>query len=233
MIIETQATLVNKQSLTQDTRLLTFQVETEEEFSFTPGQFVMINVDPTDKKMTRAFSIASIPNEQDLIELCVKVIPNGAVSSQLDKINIHETVNMKGPYGSFMLQKPTRPIVLIACGTGIAPLRSMLRSLAEQQTQQPISLFFRFKTEADYLFHGEFEALKNKLPQLKLIPSVSTPSPTWEGETERIQHIITNHITDFANVDVYLCGPPEMVKDTIPALEKYGCPLGNIHKEAW
>tara|TARA_Y100000310_G_scaffold334233_1_gene413477 strand:+ start:10472 stop:11161 length:690 start_codon:yes stop_codon:yes gene_type:complete len=229
--METEATLIEKKDLTHDTKLFFLQLDNS--LSFSPGQFVMVNVDKSDKTLSRAFSIASLPNDENIIELCIKILPHGTVSLLFDSLPLQSRLSVKGPLGPFSVRSKEKELVFIAAGTGIAPIRSMLFSLAKENSKTPISLFYRFKSDADKLFYGELEALKQKLPQLKIIYSVSNPSPAWSGESVRIHECIKKYINNPENKDVYICGPPMMVQDTIPALVELGFNTNTIYKEAW
>jgi len=155
------------------------------------------------------------------------------VSSRLDKLEINTKVFMKGPYGQFIPRSSEREVVFVAAGTGLAPIRAMLHDLAEKKCSVPLWLFYRFKSEADLLFYGELEALKQRLPTLKIIYSVSNPSPTWSGESMRIHECISKYIANPEKKCVYVCGPPLMVKETMPVLEKLGFDPEHMFKEAW
>ena len=231
MVVELNATLVEKKDLTHNTKL--FFLQLDDSFSFIPGQFIMVNADPSDRSLSRAFSIASLPNDQNILELCIKILPTGKVSSLLDALPLKSRLSVKGPFGHFILRSKEKELVFIAAGTGIAPFRSILHSLAKGNSKTPISLFYRFKSDADKLFYGELEALKQKLPQLKIVYSVSNPSPAWSGESVRIHECITKYIKNPEKKDVYICGPPMMVQETIPALVGLGFNSDTIYKEAW
>src|SRR3989344_6300834 len=111
-----------------------FVFKTGPDFSFVSGQFVMVTLsDEAGQQVRRAFSIASPPSQKGSIDLCVKILPEGRLSSHLGKLAPKQSVQMEGPYGKFTLE-PSHPseVVFIAAGTGIAPIRSMLIDLLER-----------------------------------------------------------------------------------------------------
>ncbi|MBS3145038.1 FAD-dependent oxidoreductase [Candidatus Woesearchaeota archaeon] len=228
---EYEGSLVAKQKLTENLSLFTIQIK-DPTFSFIAGQFMMLSV-TQDRGLARAFSICSGPEKKSDLEFCMKINYPSVLSEKLEQAPLKTKVYVKGPFGAFKLKPITQDIVLIAGGTGIAPLRSMLQELVRQKVEMHIWCFYRFKNEEEYLFKEELESIMKKNKKFHLIPSVSTPKPTWKGETERIQNIIAKYIKDPNVVDCYICGPPQMVKDLIEALPRLGFSEEAIHKEAW
>lgn len=228
---EFEGTLIAKKKLAPDISLFTIQINNND-LSFIPGQFMMLSLTP-DRGLARAFSICSDPEKKNEIEVCMKIMPDGVLSGKLEQAPLSSKLYLKGPFGTFTLKPTTKEIVLIAGGTGIAPLRSMLYALLEQKGNNKIWLFYRFKTPEEYLFKEEWEALVQQHENFKLIPSVSNHDPSWNHETDRIQNIITKYIKDPTKVECYICGPPSMVKDTLEALPKLGFAPESLHKEAW
>ena len=225
------SSLTKKEKLTDQLSLFTITI-TDPTFSFIPGQFMMLSM-TEDRGLARAYSICSGPEKRNDLEFCMKINRPSVLSEKLEDSPPNTKVHARGPFGMFKLKPVTKDIVLIAGGTGIAPLRSMLHELIQQKTQQKIWCFYRFKTEEEYLFREELESVEKKMKNFQLIPSVSTPSTQWKQETERIQNIIAKYIKTPSEVDCYMCGPPPMVKDLMEELPKLGFPLESLHKEAW
>ncbi len=224
-------TLIEKKKSASDITLFTIQVN-DNAFSFTPGQFMMLSM-TQDRGLARAFSICSGPEKKNELEFCMKINSNSVLSEKLEQSPLNTKIYLKGPFGAFRLKPITRDIVLIAGGTGIAPLRSMLHELLRQKTKINIWCFYRFKTPEEYLFKEELEQIAATNKQFHLVPSVSNPSQSWKHETDRIQNIIAKYIKAPTEVDCYMCGPPPMVKELLEALSKLGYPPESLHKEAW
>lgn len=226
-----EGALIAKKRLSSDVCLFTIRL-VDKTFTFTPGQFMMLSMTP-DRGLARAFSICSPPSKKNILEFCMKILPKSVLSEKLDKIPLETKLYLKGPFGAFTLKPTKKDIVLIAGGTGIAPLRSMMSSLLEQNASNNIWLFYRFKNPEEYLFKEEWEAAVQQHKNFKLIPSLSNHHPSWNHETERIHDLITKYIKDPAKAECYICGPPPMVKDTLEALPKLGFAPESLHKEAW
>ncbi len=223
--------LIAKKQIAPNIGLYTLKID-DPTFTFTAGQFMMLSMTP-DKGLARAFSICSGPGKRNELEFCIKINNPSVLSEKLEQAQLNTKIYLRGPFGMFTLKPIRKDIVFLAGGTGIAPLRSMLHELVRQKTKVNIWFFYRFKTEEEYLFREELETCAKKQKNLKLIPSVSNPKPTWKGETERIQNIIAKYIKAPEQVDCYLCGPPPMVKDIMEELPKLGFPPESLHKEAW
>lgn len=229
--IETTGILKEKKILSPDTRLFIFQPK--QDIAFQPGQFVMINPSPDDTTCKRAFSVASAPKKNHTLELCIRIVPDGRVSPMLDRLQQGSEIWMKGPYGVFTLRSSERDFIFIAGGTGIAPFRSMIHQLITNQTTKRCWLFYRFKNPEDFLFAEEFRQLATTHSWFTFVPSLSNHTPTWQHEKKRIHDVICNYIAEPKNYDVYVCGPPLMVKETIASLIEQGFDAEHIYKEAW
>lgn len=228
---EYEGTLTAKKKLAPIISLFTISVQ-DKSFSFAPGQFMMLSMTP-DRGLARAFSICSSPGKKNALEFCMKINQNSAVSEKLEQAAIETKVYLKGPFGMFALQPTTKEIVFIAGGTGIAPIRSMIQTLLQQDIKKRIWLFYRFKTQEEYLFKEELESFARQQKNFKLVLSVSNPAPEWRHETERVQSIIAKYIKDPGKAECYVCGPPPMVKDLMEELPDLGFMPDAIHKEAW
>ncbi len=94
-------------------------------------------------------------------------------------------------------------------------------------------LFYRFKNQEDFLFKEELENCAKENKKFTLVTSVSNPSTTWKGETERVHTIIKKYVSTAENKEIYICGPPQMVDETISNLLTQGFTKEQIHREVW
>ncbi|MBI2175972.1 FAD-dependent oxidoreductase [Candidatus Woesearchaeota archaeon] len=219
-------------------RVFRLRLSRNDGFSFVPGQFVMLSlpglVDSNGRKIAKAYSIASSPSEQDVIDLCIVNYPNGVLSTPLFKLNVGDEVIITGPYGMFQLKKPVgNGTVFIAGGTGLAPLIGMLRSLYAEGYKEKLWLFYSVSEPKLFMFREELlRYSKNK--GLKLVVSTSNPDSSWSFEKGRVTSTLPKFASEISReVQFYLCGPPEMVTDIIKVLEQLGFKKENIHKEQW
>lgn len=224
------------EQLSLDVRGFRCAFDTNSDFHFLAGQFVMVNLHDADKKpVRRAYSIASSPKNTKQIELCVKIYPEGKASTIFETMNIGQQLDIEGPYGKFTLHDATPELVFIGAGAGLAPLRSMIHHVFETGTKKKITLFFGFRSEHDFLYKEELTDLAKHHPNFKLIVSASQPQTTsWRNETGRINLVLPKYLKDTTpDKEFYICGPSAMVHDTIKALEDLGCKREQIYIDAW
>src|SRR5271155_6200 len=122
-----RARLIESVEIAPDVRHFVFEASDVEKLTFTPGQFVSFTDTVDGKDITRAYSIASAPDETNRFELCLNLVTDGHLSPRLFSMRPGESVEMLPPLGTFTIRHPDRDAVLIATGTGIAPFRSILR----------------------------------------------------------------------------------------------------------
>ena len=224
---EYEAKVEQIRTIAPTVKSISLHITKRKEFTFLPGQFVIVS--PQEKKeIRRSYSLASAPTKNEL-ELCVKIVEGGALSSILDNLTKGQSITIEGPYGKFALQDSEKEKIFIAGGTGIAPLRSMIQSLGNIKTKT--WLFYRFKEPQSCLYLQEWEELARTHEAFTFVPS--TTDPMWKGETERPQALIKKYITTPENKEVYICGPPDMVREVVADLLQQGFTLEQIHREMW
>jgi propane monooxygenase reductase component len=210
------------EELTRDIRLLRLSVD--ESFEFKPGQYVDISI-PGDPEHHRSFSMAN--TEPGELEFMIKLYPGGRFSGLLadGSITPGDELNITGPYGVFTL-RPSSPrrLLFIGGGAGMAPIVSLLRSLAETGSEREATYYYGARTEAD-LFHLDELA---GLPA-RFVPALSEDCNGWAGETGLITDVVERLEDDIADVDAYVCGPPPMVEAAIALLEAKGVPESHIY----
>ncbi|HWF54234.1 MAG TPA: MmoB/DmpM family protein [Solirubrobacteraceae bacterium] len=172
-------------------------------FAFTPGQYVDLHVPGADG-VKRSFSMANLPGT-DQIELMIKRYPGGRLSGMLEgQITVGDTIGYTGPYGSLRAREGERPVLMIAGGSGMAPILSLLREFARQGCARPVRFFYGARTEEDLFHLDEIAALGERLPNFAFTPV-----------TGRFVHeAVDEHLAagETASPDVYMCGPPPMVE---------------------
>ncbi len=207
------ATVEVVEALTHDISRLLLRVSVPSDFSFLPGQYVDLWVPGADDAR-RSFSLANLPGD-GLIELVIKRYPGGRLSGMLDgQIQPGSQIRFTGPYGVFHLRRSERPILMIAGGSGMAPILSVLRQLAAEGCERPVRFFYGARAERDLFHLEEIQQLGAKLIDFHFTPVLS--------DTDRFVHEAVDEFlaqTDsFAMPDVYMCGPPPMLEAAEPML---------------
>ena len=197
------------------------------------GQFIIMNVPKDGAIVKRAYSVASPPYEPTAIDLCIQHVEGGIASTYFWKLKEGDSVSISGPHGNFLLKDPIDyDPVFMATGTGVAPLRAMIRHLVHINCTREIWLLFGTRYEHALLYESEFRSLASVRKNFHYIPTVSRPKD-WHGEVGHIQQTFQKHITDFSNKEIYLCGWLEVVKAICKDLEGLGVPKERIHYEEW
>jgi propane monooxygenase reductase component len=224
------------EELTKDIRRLVLRVTDPDALEFNAGQYVDIGV-PGSEGEHRSFSMANAPGEPDCLEFMIKLYEGGRFSGLLDNGNgngiaVGDELTCKGPFGMFTLRDSSpRRLVFIAGGAGMAPVLSLLRSMAEKGTERSATFYYGARTQDDLFALEEMERLCGVLPDFKFIPALSEDEEggAWNGEAGLITDVVDRLEDDLADVDAYLCGPPPMVDAAIALLERRGVPESHIY----
>lgn len=185
-------------------------------FSFLAGQFVMLlltNPDGTPWAKA-AYSIATAPTESKYtIELAIKLA--GEFTQRASKLSKGDTVGVQGPYGMFTLKANADPLVFIAGGVGVTPLRSMIREALLESAPQQVFLFYSDKTRAAMAYEDEFRSLAETYQNFHFIPCLTRETPVgWDGECTRIDGaLIKKHLTRLGSARFYTCGPTALMDE--------------------
>jgi NAD(P)H-flavin reductase len=219
--LQYQAVLVESREIAPDTRHFVFFVEGVEQFPYEPGQFVSFTEHFDGKPITRAYSIASLP-EGNRFELCVNEVKDGRFSPYLFRLQPGERVPMKGPVGTFTLRDPLGDALFVATGTGIAPMRGLLLRALQSGSKARLQLLFGVRYEHSLLYREELESLAAEYPNFEFIPTLSRPTEAWTGYTGRVQQHLDEVLGERRNLHVYVCGLKEMVNSVREELKARG-----------
>ncbi len=220
--------------LTHDTRMFRFKLKDPDEIKFKPGQFIQFRIPGAGEE--RAYSIASSPNDKNIVELIVRLVPGGLCTSYMfNKLKVGDEIYLTGPYGDFFLREETDcPIVCVAGGSGSAPIRSIIHYLQEKKSPRKVYSFYGGRGPQDIYFteHYQQEVIKD-LPGLNHIPAISDCAPEdlecWSGETGLITEVMERHLDDLTDWEAYMCGPPAMLHFSSLLLIKHGMDKERIY----
>lgn len=204
-------------------------------FGFAAGQFCMVEVPDGDKIKKKAYSIASAPYESEYLDLCIKLVPGGLATNWFWSLNEGDSVPLGGPYGNFTLPSPIdSDLVLVATGTGLAPFRSMLRQIGQEQDEfrQQIWLIFGVRYEDQILYHDEWMELAQQQKSFHYIPTISRPKH-WDGEVGYVQERLVQYIDNPSHKQLYACGLVPMIEAVEKTAVDMGFDLKQIHFEKY
>lgn len=219
-------------ALTADIRLLRLRVHEPADFSFLPGQYVDLWV-PGGGESRRSFSMANLPGD-GLIELMIKCYPGGRFSGLLEtSIRPGDTINFTGPYGAFHLRSSRRSVLMLAGGSGMAPILCLLRQLAGERSDRPVRFFYGARTERDLFYLDEIEALGSDLADFRFTAVLSEAIPEEAGERARglVHELAGEYLAggELEDFDAYMCGPPPMIDAAMELLGDHGLDESRIH----
>jgi CDP-4-dehydro-6-deoxyglucose reductase len=207
-----QARLLDVKEIAPEIRHFWFDVPDLEVFDFIPGQFVSLSETLKGKKVTRAYSICSLP-KANTFEIVLNLVHDGMFSPYLFSLKPGDHVEMKGPHGMFVMRNPVNDSIFVATGTGIAPFRPMLQHTLPRHPEKKFVLVFGVRYEHGFMYKQEFEEMERQYPNFKFIATVTRPTPQWTGNSGRVQQYVFQEIGDRKDFDVYICGLKEMVND--------------------
>jgi ferredoxin-NADP reductase len=204
-------------------------------FAFVSGQAALIGAHGQTQR--RPYSIASSPDDalrHRRIEFLLKVDGAGLAGFHLPQLVRGARVDLEGPFGAFTLPDATAPAYLfVAGGTGIAPLRAMLRHLIASGDRAPIAVLYSARTALEFAYRGELERLARR-GLIRLMLTVTGDIDTeWSGERGRIGLRQLQATLPTPDALAFVCGPPALVDDVPPLLRQLGLTSGQIRIEEW
>ena len=206
-----------------------FEIEGMDSFPYQPGQFISaVAPDPSGKTQTRAYSIASAARENKF-ELCVNRVENGFFSNHLADLTDlppGATIKVHGPHGHFVLNQPVTDSILVATGTGVAPMRAYAQWLfpengPDRSNGKDIWLVYGTRYETDIYYKEEFEALARRVPNFHYLPTLSRAQNDWTGLRGHVQVHISRIVEERAARLGQPLPVPPVGPDTPPAELKF------------
>jgi benzoate/toluate 1,2-dioxygenase reductase subunit len=197
---------------------------------FEPGQFVRLKVPGSDA--WRSYSMSSTVDELPVLRLVIRCLESGVMSDYLrDRASVDDVLELEGPFGSFCWDPDLkRPHILIAGGTGIAPILSILDSMRGRSGTKPPTLLSFGCNDLNTLFYVEELGLRGHwMPRLELRVSVERGDPAGHRSGNPVQAVVDTDVRE--NTVAYLCGPPPMVAAASTHLLELGVSPENIHAE--
>ena len=185
----------------------------------------------------RSYSIASEPEREGEVDLTVERIDDGEVSTYLHDVLVPgDRIEARGPIGGYFVWEATmdEPLLLIAGGSGVVPLMSMIRHRAAAGSQNPTSLLYSSRNFEDIIYFNELEKLRASNHGVQVLHTLTRSQPPgWKGYTRRIDQAMLKEITQplGRSVQVFICGPTLLVEAAANALVKLGVDSNRIRTE--
>jgi CDP-4-dehydro-6-deoxyglucose reductase len=198
-----------------DVAVLQLQLPANQNLQYRAGQYVEFILRDGAR---RSYSMANAPHalgSPPAIELHLRHMPGGQFTDHVfGAMKEKDILRMEGPFGSFFLrEESTKPIILLASGTGFAPIKALIGQLQHTGSTRPVSLYWGCRRRIDLYQHDWCLQQAQHMPLLNYVPVLSEPTPddAWNGRTGLVHQAVMADWPDLSGHQVYACGVPVMV----------------------
>ncbi|MBU2488636.1 MAG: 2Fe-2S iron-sulfur cluster binding domain-containing protein [Proteobacteria bacterium] len=217
-------------NLTETNREVRMKLLDPTEMNFKPGQYVQLLVPPykgSPESVSRAYSIASGPEDKSSVSLVITRVPQGLATTWVHDILAEgDEIELSGPYGKFHLRDTDAEMIMVATGSGLAPILSILLQMALAKSHRKATLYFGTKTTGDLFYTDQLKELEGRLPGFRFVPVLSNvpEGETWDGETGMVTDPIKRKLEKEGGEgkEAYLCGNPFMINAAVKMFMEYG-----------
>ena len=205
--VQVCGTVSEVQQVSASTAILTVRLGAS--LDFLPGQYARVSVPGTDG--WRSYSFANLPGNQ--LQFLIRLLPDGVMSNYLrERCHVGDVLLIEAPLGAFYLRHVSKPLVLVAGGTGLSALLGMLDELAATGCEQPVHLYYGVRGAEDLCEAQRIHQYASKIPGFRYTEVLSDPPPAWPGKRGYLtEHFDVAELRD-SSADMYVCGPPPMVE---------------------
>jgi len=195
-----------------DVIVLSLQLPANERLQYRAGQYVEFIL--KDGKR-RSYSMANAPHQDERLALHIRHMEGGVFTDHVfTRMKERDILRLEGPLGTFFLREDSdKPMVLLASGTGFAPIKAIIEHAIHQETARPMLLYWGGRRPKDLYMHALCEEWARTLPNFKYVPVVSEalPEDGWSGRTGFVHRAVMEDLPDMSAYQVYACGAPIMV----------------------
>jgi CDP-4-dehydro-6-deoxyglucose reductase len=215
-ILKLPSRVLSLEKPTADVAVLKLQLPANQNLQYRAGQYVEFIL---REGARRSYSMANAPHllgTPPAIELHIRHMPGGKFTDHVfGAMKEKDILRMEGPFGSFFLREASeKPLVLLASGTGFAPIKALIEHMEFKGITRPAVLYWGCRSKADLYLHEWAEAAAARLPHLRYVPVLSEPKPEdgWTGRTGFVHQAVMADLPDLSGHQVYACGAPVMVE---------------------
>jgi NAD(P)H-flavin reductase/ferredoxin len=222
--------VVGLDDATHDIKRVRLAIEAGGPFDFSAGQFASVTFEGCPP---RDYSMANVPGDP-VLEFHVRRTQGGATSAHVaERLKLGDSVRVEGPFGASYLREAHRgPIIAVAGGSGMAPLKSIIERAIQKELPQHIYFYFGVRSERDLYLHDHFAALAAKHPHLHFTPVLSD-GPSNGLRTGLVHEAVAQDFDEFDGCKAYLAGPPVMVEAATKLFEQRGMRRIDVHADAF
>ncbi|MEP6876205.1 MAG: CDP-6-deoxy-delta-3,4-glucoseen reductase, partial [Burkholderiales bacterium] len=220
-----------------DVAILQMQLPANDKLQYHAGQYVEFILRDGSR---RSYSMANAPHTQDDhpgIELHLRHLPGGKFTDHVfTAMKEKDILRMEGPFGSFFLRESDKPMILLASGTGFAPIKAIIEHLQHSKSTRHAELYWGCRSKADLYLHDWAVQAAASMPNLRYVPVLSEPKPddAWTGRTGFVHQAVMHDHPSLMNHQVYACGVPIMVETAMhDFVVKSGLPDDEFYADAF
>lgn len=227
--------IASLQKVSHDVMVLKLQMPANDVFAYHAGQYIEFLL---QGGLRRSYSMANAPHliSQGL-ELHIRHMPGGKFTDHVfGTMKERDILRIEGPYGSFYLREDSaKPIVLLASGTGFAPIKAIIEHLQFKGSTRPATLYWGGRRPADLYMIEWVKTKLTEMPNLRYVPVVSDalPEDNWQGRTGYVHRAVLQDLPDLSGHQVYACGAPIVVDSARTDYLKAGLPEDEFYADAF
>jgi Na+-transporting NADH:ubiquinone oxidoreductase subunit F len=214
--------------LTHDIKQFRFELIEPKTMDYIPGQYVQL-LTPVYKKSSeevyRAYSISSDPSEKNAVEMIIRLVPDGICTTWcFEYLKVGDEVKINGPYGDFYLSESDAPIVFVAGGAGMAPIKCILHHMKNTNNKRKATYYFGANKVEELFLTDLMRNFESDLPDFKFVPAAAAAEQgeNWDGETGLVTQVVQKNLKNASEYEAYLCGSPGMIDAAIKVLTDLG-----------
>lgn len=220
------------EDIARDFRTFWFSAPDKTLPSYRAGQHLPIELNIGGERISRRYTLSSSPTRPDRLSITVKRIEDGLVSNWLhDNLKAGDHLKALKPEGEFHLQSQQEKLLFISGGSGVTPMMSMLRSLADTNSVQDVVFIHQCRSQQDMPFTAELAQLKAAHPGLEVRFILSQPEEGWQGETGRLSLKHFEPVSDLTERHVFVCGPNGFMDRALELAQRAGVPDSQCYQE--
>ena len=220
--------------LANDVMQLSLKLAEGQRLQFLAGQYIDILLSGNQR---RSFSLATAPHADELLQLHIRHVPGGLFSGQVfTTMKERDLLRFQGPLGTFFLREDSdRPVILVAGGTGFAPIKSILDHAFAQGTTRPLHLYWGARAQRDLYLHDLPQAWAREHTNFHYTPVLSEPlsEDHWSGRRSWVHEAVIADHPDLSRHEVYASGPPPMIEALKKAVIAHGLPNDRLYYDSF
>lgn len=235
-VVKRMARVVKLERLAADVMQLQLALPEGQTLDYAAGQYVDVLL---AKGVRRSYSLASPPTQDGLLELHVRYHPGGVFSEQVfQRLKPRDVLRLEGPFGQAVVNVQAQagvdtPLLLLATGTGMAPIQALIASAQAAPQPRPMVLYWGGRQLLDLYLHAQCQAWQTQYPWFRYVPVLSQPASDWQGRVGYVQDAVLQDGHALPLCEAYACGAPAMVQSARTLLQQHGLPGHAFYADAF